>query len=154
MRLTDFLSTDRIRVPLSGTAREGVVRELLALLPLPDEATRETVFQAILEREELMSTGIGNGIAIPHGIVPVRLELTGALGISPDPVDFSAIDGRPVHLIFLLAADEETPGRNLKALARIARLLHRDAFRKALMESGTAGEAMQTIQDEEARHKI
>jgi mannitol/fructose-specific phosphotransferase system IIA component (Ntr-type) len=154
MRLTEFLAPDRIKVPLQGKTKEDVVRELLALIPLPDEATRDRVFQAVLEREKLMTTGIGNAIALPHGILKEGMELTGALGVSCDPVDFQAIDGKPVRLVFLLVSDEQHPGRNMKALARIARLLHREAFRKALMECGAPDETWRVIEEEEAKHRI
>jgi mannitol/fructose-specific phosphotransferase system IIA component (Ntr-type) len=154
MRLTEFLSPDRIQVPLVGKTKEDVVRELLALIPLPDEETRDRVFQAVVEREKLMTTGIGNGIAIPHGILKEGMALTGALGVTCDPVDFKAIDGEPVRLVFLLVSDENHPGRNMKALARIARLLHREAFREALMNCGAAADTWRVIEEEEARHKI
>jgi mannitol/fructose-specific phosphotransferase system IIA component (Ntr-type) len=152
--MTEFLSPSHIRVPLQGATKEEVVRELLALIPMADEATRDEVFQAVMNREALMSTGIGNGIAIPHGIVPLSVGLTAALGISARPLDFAAIDGKPVNLVFLLVGEESNPGKNVKALARIARLLHREAFREALAGASSPEAAMGIIEEEEARHRI
>ena len=154
MRLTEFLSPDRIKVPLVGKTKEDVVRELLDLIPMSDPETRDRVFRAVLDREKFMTTGIGNGIAIPHGILKEGIALMGALGVTRDPVDFQAIDGKPVRLVFLLVSDETHLGRNMKALARIVRLLHREAFRKELTACTTPADMWGVIETEEARHKI
>ncbi|MHC4780322.1 MAG: PTS sugar transporter subunit IIA [Planctomycetota bacterium] len=154
MRLTEFLSPERVKVPLAGKTKEEVIRELLDLFSLPSPEAREDLFRAVMEREALMSTGIGNGIAIPHGILEGGQELQGALGVTCDPVDFQAIDGKPVRLVFLLISDETRPGRNMKALARIARLLHREEFRSNLSACGAAEDTWKVIEEEEAKHKI
>jgi len=154
MRMTEFLALSQIRVPLEGRSKEEVIEELLDLVPLPGKEDRDKVYRAVMEREKLMSTGIGNGIAIPHGIVPLRIQLTAALGIAPAPIDFNAIDGQPVRLVFLLVGDEADPGKDIRALARIARLLHREEFRRSLMEARSPEEAMKTIEEEEKRHRI
>ncbi len=154
MRLTDVLDPSRIRVPLEGRSKTDVFRELLDLVPLPDAETRDAVLKAVVERENTMSTGIGSGIALPHGIVDRRVPFSGVLGIADAPLPWEASDGQPVSLVFLLVADRNEPGTHIKALARITRLLHREAFRKALMDCRTPEDALRVIRDEEARHKI
>jgi mannitol/fructose-specific phosphotransferase system IIA component (Ntr-type) len=155
MRLTEFLSTPVIKVPLEGETKQEIVRELVALVCRDlDSSSVELVVSSVMERERMMSSGIGQGIALPHGFTPSSLSFAAALGISSRPVEFDAIDGRPVTLVFLVVSDEAHTNTKLKALARISRLLHRQEFREALATATTADEAMQVIVDEEARHRI
>ncbi len=153
MRITDLISESNIRVGLTARTKPELIRELIDVLPLSSETRQETV-RAVMEREKLLSTGIGNGIAIPHGIAPVPGEVVAALGITAEPVDFDAIDERPVRLVFLLVADEAHHNTHMKALARISRLLHSEDFRQALWHSTSVSEAMNAIRSEEARHRI
>jgi mannitol/fructose-specific phosphotransferase system IIA component (Ntr-type) len=155
MRLTEFLSTPVIKVPLEGTTKAEILWELVGLLCQgADASSAEEVYQSVMEREQLMSSGIGQGIALPHGFSPSSMSFAAALGIPRRPVDFEAIDGRQVTLVFLVVSDEAHINTKLKALARISRLLHRQEFREALAASTSAGDAMQVIVDEEARHRI
>lgn len=154
MRLTDFIDTSRIRAPLTATSKEEVIRELLDALPLPDETARQETLDAVLERERLMTTGIGHGIAIPHGVGPVVEDVTAALGIAAQPLDFDAIDDRPVRLVFLVIANPATQGASMRALARLSRLLHNEGFRKTLCGCESPAEALAAIEAEEARHRV
>jgi mannitol/fructose-specific phosphotransferase system IIA component (Ntr-type) len=157
MRLTEFLSESTIKVPLEGTTKEEVLAELTELLCRGrDESESEAVLQSVMERERLMSSGVGHGIALPHGFwhADGSTSLAAALGIAFQPVDFDAIDGVPVTLVFLLVSDEARIDTKLRALARISRLLHREEFRRQLAESTTAADAMRVIVGEESRHKI
>jgi len=155
MRLTDFLSPETIKVPLGGTTKEEVLRELVELTcPGEDEQFCAAALETIKERERLMSSGIGQGIALPHGLWTHEKPLAGSLGIPAQPIEFGSIDGQPVELVFLLICNEEHTNTKLKALARISRLLHREGFRTGLVTSTSAAGAMQVIVDEEARHRI
>jgi mannitol/fructose-specific phosphotransferase system IIA component (Ntr-type) len=155
MRLTDFLSPETIKVPLGGTTKEEVLRELVELTCRGEEEHFcDAVLKTINERERLMSSGIGQGIAIPHGLWTLENPFAGSLGIPAKPIEFDSIDGQPVEIVFLLVCNEEHTNTKLKALARISRLLHRKDFRKGLAASKSAAEAMQVIVDEEARHRI
>jgi mannitol/fructose-specific phosphotransferase system IIA component (Ntr-type) len=155
MRLTDFLSPATLKVPLGGTTKEEILRELVELTCRgEEERISAAVFRTIMERERLMSSGIGQGIAIPHGVWSLEKPLAGSLGIPARPVDFDSIDGRPVEVVFLLVCNEGHTNTKLKALARISRLLHRENFRKGLASSTSVETAMQVIVDEEARHRI
>jgi mannitol/fructose-specific phosphotransferase system IIA component (Ntr-type) len=155
MRLTDFLSPEVTKVPLEGRTKAELVRELVELVCRDaSEGQTEAVFQSVMERERLMSSGIGQGIALPHGFSTGLTSFAAAFGIPSQPIDFDAIDGRPVELVFLVVSDDEHTNTKLKALARISRLLHREDFRTALAACRSAAEAMQVMVDEEARHRI
>ena len=155
MRLTDFLSPATIKVPLGGTTKEEVLRELVELTcPGEDEQFCAAALDTVMERERLMSSGIGQGIALPHGLWTHEKPFAGSLGIPAQPIEFGSIDGQPVELVFLLICNEEHTNTKLKALARISRLLHREDFRTGLVTSTSAAGAMQVIIDEEARHRI
>lgn len=155
MRLTEFLSSETVKVPLEGTTKEEVLRELVDLICRGgEEPFCEDVFRTIMEREWLMSSGIGQGIALPHGIWTHETPFAAALGIPAQPIEFDSIDGKPVEIVFLVVSDEEHTNTKLKGLARISRLLHREEFRRGLAASTSAEEAMQVIVDEEARHRI
>jgi PTS system nitrogen regulatory IIA component len=108
------------------------------------------VIETVLEREKLGSTGIGQGVAIPHGKTDAVSEQIGALGISQKGVEFNSLDGEPVHLIFLLVGPVEASGDHLKALSRISRLFKDKFFRQALREAKTVDEVVKIIQQEDA----
>jgi mannitol/fructose-specific phosphotransferase system IIA component (Ntr-type) len=154
MRMTVFLSPSTVKAPLEGKTREEVIVELIGLLPLPDDVCREEVFQSVMEREKLMTTGIGRGIAIPHGVTPISGDLMAAMGIPKQPIDFQSIDKRPVEIIFLLAACPNCPTEHIKAMARISRLLHREDFHESLTRCTSSEGVWSAIEKEEARHKI
>lgn len=155
MRLTDFLSLPVIKVPLEGGTKAEVVRELVDLVCENEgQATAEQVYQSVMERERLMTSGIGQGIALPHGYSPTSMPFAAALGVAKEQVEFDSIDGKPVALVFLIVSDEGHTNTKLKALARISRLLHRGDFRTALAASSSAVDALQVIVDEEGRHRI
>lgn len=155
MRLTDFLSPETIKVPLGGSTKQEVLRELVELTCRgEEEQVCAAVLETIKERERLMSSGIGQGIAIPHGLWSIEKPFAGSLGIPAQPIEFDSIDGKPVEIVFLLVCNEEHTNTKLKALARISRLLHRENFRKGLATTTSVESAMQVIVDEESRHRI
>jgi mannitol/fructose-specific phosphotransferase system IIA component (Ntr-type) len=109
------------------------------------------VLDAVLERESVQSTGIGFGVAIPHGRSAAVRELSMVAGVSPSPVPFDAIDGEPVRLFFLIVGPEASAGLHVKILSRIARLVRRDAVRQQLLEAATADAFYHAILDAETR---
>ena len=112
MKLSEMLSPDAIRIPLRSDQKEDVLRELVALLPsAADEAIRDKVHEAVLEREKRMSTGIGQGIAIPHGKCGDVDHMEIAFGLAPRPIEFDALDGAPVGIFFLLVSPSGRAGR-------------------------------------------
>jgi mannitol/fructose-specific phosphotransferase system IIA component (Ntr-type) len=149
--LSDLLSADRVIVPLAGGSKEALLEELVSLLHSrgavrdPDD-----VLRAVRRREDLLSTGIGNGVAIPHGKAESVPSLVMAAGVTAEPVDFDALDGEPVKLVFLLVGPEVAAGPHVKALSRISRLVRRESLRERLTSARSAEEFLQIVQEAEA----
>ena len=124
MKIIDYLREEWVIPDLQGTDKQSILRELSEVLVKPCQAASvEELLQVLLDREKLGSTGIGEGIAIPHGRLPGLARLQG-LFVRVDPaVDFDAVDEQPVDLVFLLLAPEGAGADHLKALARVSRLL-------------------------------
>lgn len=137
MLLTDLLSPERVAVPLSARDKPGIIRELATLLVHHVGGDLEDVVTAVREREAVLSTGIGFGVAIPHGRSPTVPELAIVCGSTPEPVPFDAIDGAPVQIFFMLVGPERSAGQHVKALGRIARLVRGDALRARLLAAQT-----------------
>ena len=153
MKLAELLSERSIRIPLQGKDKQAVIEELVDVLVRSKEILeRQPTLDAILKREELMSTGIGNGIAIPHGKSKGTRELALAFGLSLEGIDFDSLDGQPVHICFLLVSAQNVSGPHVRALARISRLLQHQGFREALMDCSTPAEVLETISAEERKH--
>jgi PTS system nitrogen regulatory IIA component len=153
MTLLDILSPNSTIVGLSADSKEGIIRELVESLEEGESISdRDKVLQAVLERENMMSTGIGDGIAIPHGKSDAVVKLTAALGTHKRGVDFETLDGEPAFVFFLLVSPANISGPHIKALARISRLLKNDDFKKSLIEATTADEIVAAIEKEEKNH--
>ena len=147
MNLLDILSPESTIVDLKGESKEDIIAELVNSLPVGDAITdRDQVLQAVLDREKIMSTGIGDGIAIPHGKSAAVTELVAAMGTQRRGVDFDALDGEPAFVFFLLVSPANVSGPHIKALARISRLLKNDEFKKKLIEAGSAEEIIASIE--------
>ena len=151
MQLTELLSPERIKIPLVSSTKDEILAELVEVVgrnaPVRD---LDDVLRAVREREEVLSTGIGNGVAIPHGKSAAVNDLALVAGVQPQGVDFEALDGRAVNLFFLLVGPESAAGQHVKALSRISRLLRRDSFRVRLVESRSAEEFYSIIAEAEA----
>ena len=135
MKIMDFLSPQAISTNIQAADKKGAIKELVGLLIKSreiKEKDQDKVAKVLLEREALGSTGIGQGIGIPHGKFAGVKRLVGACGISRKGVDFESLDGEPVHIFFLLVAPEDSAGPHLKALARVSRLLKDKFFRDIL----------------------
>lgn len=151
MLLTDLLTPDRIRIPLQASTKEELLRELVGIVTGPDrKEDQEEVLRAVREREAVLSTGIGHGVAIPHGKSPAVAELRMAAGTATAPVEFDALDGQPVALFFLLVGPETAAGPHIKALSRISRLVRNDDVRSRLIAARTADEFLTALHQAEA----
>ena len=152
MKIMDFLNPKAICPELKATTKEGVIRELSALLAkagvMKDD---KALTKALLDREALGSTGIGQGVGIPHGKCPQVKQLVSAFGISKKGVDFNALDGEPVYIFFLLLAPEDSAGPHLKALARISRLLKDKYVRDSLIKSPDEKEMLRFLKEEDEK---
>ena len=145
MRLSELLTPTRIRVPLHATDKEGVLRELVDLVVVGNGAQSGEVLGAILERERQFPTGIGYGVAVPHGKTPALSALVVVAGTTPAPVPYETIDGQPVRLFFLLAGPESAAGAHVKALSRISRLVRREQVRCRLLDARNAEEFYRAV---------
>jgi mannitol/fructose-specific phosphotransferase system IIA component (Ntr-type) len=147
LRLSDLLTPNRIRVPLQAQNKEGVLRELVALALAGNGGVGvgDEVFQAILERERQFPTGIGYGVAVPHGKTPALANLVVVAGTTPAPVPYETVDGQPVRLFFLLAGPESQAGAHVKALSRISRLVRREPVRARLLGARTPDEFYRSL---------
>ncbi len=143
MRLSEFLTPARIRVPLAARDKEGVLRELVGLVG--NGGLTDDVLGAILERERQFPTGIGYGVAVPHGKTPALSALVMVAGTTPAPVPYETIDGQPVRLFFLLAGPESAAGAHVKALSRISRLVRQEPVRGRLLGAKTPEEFYRVV---------
>ncbi|MGD0390388.1 MAG: PTS sugar transporter subunit IIA [Tepidisphaeraceae bacterium] len=150
MRLTEILKPQNILMPMQAATKNQAIGELVALLAKNGEIQDATaVLNAVLEREMTRTTGIGNGLAIPHGKCSGTSQLVMAIGKLTTPIDFQAIDGRPVNLIWLLTSPPDKTGPHIHALARISRLMTSDKFRQALTQAKSAQEIYDVIVQQE-----
>ena len=141
MKILDILDKRLIIPQLTSKNKEGVLRELVHVLPsVEKQVSEDRTVEILLERESLGSTGIGEGVAIPHGKSKEVNKILASFGRSLPGLDFHSLDGKPTHLFFLLLAPENSAGMHLKALAQISRLMKDQAFRKRLMEAKSADE--------------
>ena len=152
MKITEFLHPETVIGTLASKDKASVMAELCtALARLAPGIPRERLTEVLLDRERLSSTGIGEGVAIPHGKLTGLPGLIAAFGVSPPGIDFDAIDGKPTERFFALLAPENSAGIHLKALARISRLFKNAAFRKAILEAGSAQRIYELIAAEDAK---
>ncbi|HZO20184.1 MAG TPA: PTS sugar transporter subunit IIA [Gemmatimonadaceae bacterium] len=150
MLLTELLTADRVRVPLGSRTKNDVLRELVELAASSrDAGAVESMLAAVRDREQVLSTGIGGGVAIPHGKTPQIEQLVLAAGVAPRAIDFDALDGQPVQLFFLLVGPESASGAHVKVLSRISRLLRRDRLRSELIAAQTSDEFLDVIRRSE-----
>jgi len=153
MKVTEFLSPNAVVADIRGTTKAEVLRELSEHLAAtyPSTLRADRVLEVLGEREKLASTGIGEGVAIPHGKMPGLDRLYAVFGVSRAGVDFSSIDKRPTHLFFALVAPENSAGVHLKALARVSRLFRSPELRDAILKASGRVDIYRLISDEDAR---
>lgn len=150
MRLTDVLLKDLVKIPLRGKTRDTCIKELIEKLSENKLIkSKETILTAVLEREKIMTTGVGNSIAIPHCKHTDSPEFAVCLGIQSSGVDFAAIDKKPIKIIFLLVGPENNPGLHIKLLSRISRLMSNEELRNQLAAAKNKDDAYELIKEEE-----
>lgn len=150
MNFADFICQNAIRPDIQATEKEAVVREMAASLVEAGQISQdncESIVQAILKREELGSTGIGRGVAVPHTKHPTVEKLCGTVAVSTHGVDFDSLDGEKVNLLFLLVSPPDRPGDHLRALENISRQLRDESFCRFLKQSKTAEDIWQLLQE-------
>lgn len=150
MQITDMFKKEYIIEALKAKSKRAVLAELSEIFTRDHASIQsEAMIEVLLEREKLGSTGIGDGIAIPHGKLKGLDSLVISFGRSREGIDFDSIDGRPAHIFFLLMAPESSTGQHLKALAKISRMLKDPEFRSDLMSAMNAEEIYRKIADKD-----
>lgn len=154
MKIMDFLNKKAVTANLNAVDKEGVIRELVDLLTAATDnaQSKDELVKAVMSRESLGSTGIGQGVGIPHAKSQSVKQLVAAFGLSQKGVNFDSLDGEPAYIFFLLIAPEESAGPHLKALARISRMLKDKYFRDLLRRAKTEQEILRIIQEEDAKN--
>lgn len=153
--LTDILPAERADVAPAAAieTKEAALQRLSELLAIPPTTMRTTAgdfFRVLCERESLQSTGIGDGVAIPHGSLDGLEAQRAALLVCPDGLPFDAIDGRPVRILFAVVGPKRTTGEHLKTLARVSRLLRDPSFRQKLLAAREGSQAWELVREAES----
>ncbi|HEX7078803.1 MAG TPA: PTS sugar transporter subunit IIA [Candidatus Eisenbacteria bacterium] len=153
MRLSELINEQSVRLSLEAREKEACIKELVQLLESAHGVnTKGEILSKVLQRESMMSTGIGNGVAIPHGKTRLLDHLVAACGVSPAGIDFDSMDGEPATLFILLVSPESLRGPHVKALANVSRLLKEESVRAALRQCGSPSEFLATLRDAEQRY--
>jgi len=150
MKFADFICRKAILARLEAQNKEAAIRAMVQALVAAGEVAADefdSIVKAILKREELGSTGIGRGVAVPHTKHPSVDHLVGSVAVSPEGVDFASLDGEVVHLFFLLVSPPDRPGDHLRALENISRQLRDDTFCRFLKQAKNV-EDIETLLDE------
>jgi len=146
MTLLDLINTDVLRIPLKSQTREDLIPEMVDILCDAGKVeNRESVVKGIMERESLGSTGLDKGIAVPHTRTNEVDDLCVALGISPDGVDFSSLDGQPSHLFFMILSPPDQSSQHIKILSEIAKISRNEEVCEGLKKSSTPREVMELL---------
>lgn len=152
MKIMDILVKDAVILDLAASSKREALEELARALAHADsEIDADRLLASLLERESLQSTGIGDGVAIPHGKMPGLSRLVASFARSRQGVEFESIDGQKTHHFFLLVVPEHSGGQHLKALARISRFFRDAAFRKTLEEAEALDDIFRAIEEEDAK---
>ncbi|MEX0774795.1 MAG: PTS sugar transporter subunit IIA [Phycisphaeraceae bacterium] len=153
MRLTEILSPDSVKVPLTATTKQEAIFELVDQLVqvMGLEKSRDELRNNVWQREQTRSTGIGHNVAIPHGKCKVLSRLAMAVGKTAAPMEFGSIDGKPVEIIFLLASPMDQNGPHIQALASISRMLTDPVMRNSIRAAQSAEELYEVITQYEAK---
>ncbi len=152
MKILDVLQLETIIPELTSRDKKGILEELAAPISDITGIRHSDLVRVLMEREQLGSTGIGDGIGIPHGKIASMDRMMVGFGMSRQGVDFDSLDGRPAHIFFVLVTPEQSTGQHLKLLARLSKLLKSDLFRKKLMTASSRDEIYTIIHNEDSDH--
>jgi len=149
MKISQFLHKDSIIADLKAKDKKGVIDELALTISKTTKTSAKTIAEILLEREQLGSTGIGGGIAIPHGKLNLTESIIIGFGLSKKGIEYESLDNRPVHIFFVLLTSENSTGGHLKVLAQISKLLKTDAFKKGLLSAQSADDIYEIIMEKD-----
>jgi len=153
MKISDILTENLVATGLAGDSKKEIIDAMIDLVATsPKVMDKEKVRTAIFEREEIMSTGVGNGFAIPHGKTDAVADIVAAFAVTADPIDYQSLDEKPVRLVFLLVGKDNLVGPHIKLLSRISRLMNKEEFRRRLLDLKTPQEIIEAFRQEEATY--
>jgi len=153
MKICEILKVERIIPSMKSADKESAIKELVySFQDDPRVKDIDAVYQAVIEREKIMSTGVGKGFAIPHAKTNAVNEIIAAFGKLEQPIDFQSLDDQPVKLIFLLVGKENLVGPHIKLLSRLSRMMNLDEFRENLANANTAEEIYSLFENEEKQY--
>jgi PTS system nitrogen regulatory IIA component len=149
MRICEVLNRETILTDMKAKDKKEVLEELVGSVSRSADVDRKEMVKVLMERERLGSTGIGGGIAIPHGKLKTLKTLILNVGVSQRGVDFESIDNRPAHIFFLLITPEDSTSLHLKILARISKMLKNDVFKEKLLQAASSDEIFNILETED-----
>jgi fructose-specific phosphotransferase system IIA component len=153
MRISDILTEDLIVTGLEGNSKDDIIDKMVDLVGTsPKVLDLEKVRKAIFERERIMSTGVGNGFAIPHGKTDAVSDIVAGFAVTERPIDYESLDEKPVRLVFLLVGKDNLVGPHIKLLSRISRLMNKEEFRRKLLEQPTPADILELFRREETTY--
>jgi len=153
MKIGEILTEDMVVTNLEGNTKDEIIDAMIDLVSKSSKVIdKKKVREAIFERERIMSTGVGNGFAIPHGKTDAVSDIVAAFAVTAEPIDYQSLDEKPVRLVFLLVGKDNMVGPHIKLLSRISRLMNKEEFRKRLTELKTPQEILETFKKEEASY--
>ncbi len=153
MKISDILTENLVATGLPGNTKNEVIDAMIDLVASsPKVMDKEKVRKAIFEREEIMSTGVGNGFAIPHGKTEAVSDIVAAFAVTAQPIDYQSLDEKPVRLVFLLVGKDNLVGPHIKLLSRISRLMNKEEFRRRLLDMKSPREILEAFRQEEATY--
>ncbi|MBI1936641.1 MAG: PTS sugar transporter subunit IIA [Ignavibacteriales bacterium] len=153
MRICDILKQEKIISSMKSRDKNEIINELINIFKDDERVVNiESMRDAVHEREKIMSTGVGKGFAIPHAKTNSVNDIVAAFGKIDEPIDFQALDGQPVNLVFLLVGKENLVGPHIKLLSRISRMMNKEEFRESLLKAQTAEEMYNLFENEEKQY--
>jgi fructose-specific phosphotransferase system IIA component len=153
MKISDILDESLVKTQLPGKSKDEIISHMIDIVATSKKVlNREKVQEAIFEREKIMSTGVGNGFAIPHGKTDAVSDIVAAFAVTAEPIDYQSLDEQPVRLVFLLVGKDSMVGPHIKLLSRISRLMNKEEFRKKLLTAASPKEVLEIFRAEEATY--
>jgi len=153
MKISDILTEDLVVTKLEGDSKKDIIEAMIEIVSRSEKVLdKAKVRTAIFEREKIMSTGVGNGFAIPHGKTDAVTDIVAAFAVTAEPIDYESLDEKPVRLVFLLVGKDNLVGPHIKLLSRISRLMNKEEFRKRLLEVQSPREILEMFRQEEATY--
>jgi len=153
MKISDLLTEDLVITRLTGDSKDDIINALVDLVATsPKVIDKEKVREAVFEREQIMSTGVGDGFAIPHGKTDAVSDIVGAFAVTASPIDYESLDEKPVRLVFLLVSKANMVGPHIKLLSKISRLMNKPDFRDKLLVVQTSKDVIEMFKAEEAAY--